>query len=53
MHSDADLIKHNIVGAAGLLPTIEAIESGKDIALSNKETLVVAGEIVISRVNEK
>ena len=52
-HSDADLVVNNIVGAAGLLPTIEAIESGKDIALSNKETLVVAGEIVISRVYEK
>ncbi|MBL7959203.1 1-deoxy-D-xylulose-5-phosphate reductoisomerase [bacterium] len=35
-----------IVGFAGLLPTIEAIKAGKDIALANKETLVVAGEIV-------
>lgn len=37
-----------VVGYAGLLPTIKAIEAGKNIALSNKETLVVAGEIIMS-----
>ena len=36
-----------MVGYAGLLPTINAIESGKHIALANKETLVVAGEIIM------
>lgn len=42
-----------MVGAAGLLPTIAAIETGKDIALANKETLVVAGEIVMRLAAEK
>jgi len=42
-----------IVGAAGLEPIIHAIESGKDIALANKETLVMAGELVIKKAFEK
>jgi 1-deoxy-D-xylulose-5-phosphate reductoisomerase len=37
------------VGAAGLMPTLAAIEAGKDIALANKETLVMAGEIVMQK----
>lgn len=37
-----------MVGYAGLLPTINAIKAGKDIALANKETLVVAGELITS-----
>ncbi|NUM80571.1 1-deoxy-D-xylulose-5-phosphate reductoisomerase [bacterium] len=41
-----DMMVGAIVGSAGLLPTIEAIKAGKNIALANKETLVVAGEIV-------
>ena len=39
-----DLVLTALVGYAGLLPTIKAIESGKPIALANKETLVVAGD---------
>jgi len=39
-----------IVGAAGLLPTLAAIEAGKDIALANKETLVMAGKLVMAAV---
>jgi 1-deoxy-D-xylulose-5-phosphate reductoisomerase len=39
-----------IVGAAGLLPTLAAIKAGKDIGLANKETLVMAGKIVIDAV---
>jgi 1-deoxy-D-xylulose-5-phosphate reductoisomerase len=39
-----------VVGAAGLLPTIAAIEAGKDIGLANKETLVVAGRLVMEKV---
>ena len=39
-----------VVGAAGLLPTIGAIEAGKDIGLANKETLVVAGRLVMDKV---
>jgi len=42
-----NVVLNAIVGAAGLRPTIKAIENGKDIALANKETLVVAGELVM------
>jgi len=45
-HSDADTVVSAIVGAAGLLPTLRAIEKGKRIALANKETLVIAGELM-------
>jgi 1-deoxy-D-xylulose-5-phosphate reductoisomerase len=45
-HSDYDIVVGAMVGFSGLLPTIEAIKKGKRIALANKETLVVAGEIV-------
>ena len=41
-----------IVGAAGLLPTLAAIRAGKDIGLANKETLVMAGKIVMEAVKE-
>jgi len=43
---EAQLVVSAIVGAAGLLPTMRAIESRKNIALANKESMVVAGEIV-------
>lgn len=42
----ADLVLTAMVGSAGLKPTIAAIEAGKDIALANKETLVVAGDLI-------
>lgn len=45
----ADMVVSAMVGAAGLLPTLRAIEAGKDIALANKETLVMAGELVMRR----
>ena len=48
-----DLVLTALVGYAGLQPTLRAIESGKPIALANKETLVVAGEIVTARAREK
>ena len=51
--SDADLVVSAMVGAAGLLPTLKAIEAGKDIALANKETLVMAGKIVLQRAAER
>ncbi|MEA2013843.1 MAG: 1-deoxy-D-xylulose-5-phosphate reductoisomerase [Thermodesulfobacteriota bacterium] len=44
-----DMVVSAISGAAGLSPTIEAIDAGKDIALANKETMVMAGELVIDR----
>ena len=43
-----DVVLTAIVGSAGLKPTIAAIEAGKDIALANKETLVVAGDLITS-----
>ena len=49
----ADLTLSAIVGAAGLLPTLAAIEAGKDIGLANKETLVMAGAIVMGAVARK
>jgi 1-deoxy-D-xylulose-5-phosphate reductoisomerase len=51
--SSADLTLSAIVGAAGLLPTLAAIEAGKDIGLANKETLVMAGSIVMTAVMKK
>ena len=45
-HADIDVVVAAMVGYAGLRPTMEAIRSGKTIALANKETLVVAGEII-------
>jgi len=44
--TDYDIFVGAMVGSAGLLPTIEAIKRGKTIALANKETLVVAGELI-------
>lgn len=48
--AEADFTVSAIVGAAGLLPTLAAIEAGKDIGLANKETLVMAGRIVMAAV---
>ena len=47
---DVDLVLNAIVGAAGIMPTLAAIEAGKDIALANKETLVAAGSVVTAAV---
>lgn len=46
-HDAVDMVLTALVGAAGLEPTITAIKAGKDIALANKETLVIAGELVM------
>ena len=48
-----DMVLTALVGFAGLFPTIKALEEGKDIALANKETLVVAGEIITSLAKRK
>ena len=48
-----DIVLVALVGYAGLKPTIKAIEAGKNIALANKETLVVAGELVTNLAKEK
>lgn len=48
-----DLMLAGIVGFAGLKPTLQAVELGKPVALANKETLVVAGDIVMRKAIEK
>jgi 1-deoxy-D-xylulose-5-phosphate reductoisomerase len=45
-YGDAEVVVTGIVGCAGLLPTIAAIQAGKDIALANKETLIAGGPVV-------
>jgi 1-deoxy-D-xylulose-5-phosphate reductoisomerase len=50
---DVDMVVSAIVGSAGLTPTMAAMDAGKDIALANKETLVVAGSLVMEKVREK
>ncbi len=50
---DYDILLTAIVGMIGIRPTIEAINSGKDIALANKETLVTAGHIIMPLAKEK
>jgi 1-deoxy-D-xylulose-5-phosphate reductoisomerase len=49
----ADIVISAISGSAGLVPTLAAIEAGKDVALANKETMVLAGEIVTGRAQKK
>jgi 1-deoxy-D-xylulose-5-phosphate reductoisomerase len=53
VHPDADTVLTSVVGIAGLLPTMTAIEAGKHIALSNKETLVTAGALVMEAAKRK
>jgi len=48
-----DVVLTSVVGNIGLLPTIEAIKAGKDVALANKETLVTAGSIIMPLAKEK
>jgi 1-deoxy-D-xylulose-5-phosphate reductoisomerase len=47
---EAELVVSAIAGSAGLLPTLNAIRSGKDIAIANKEPLVMAGELLIKEM---
>ncbi len=49
-HPDVDLVLNALVGAAGLRATIRTLDSGKRLALANKESLVVGGELVTGRV---
>ncbi len=49
-HPDVDMFVSAAVGAVGLVPTLRGIEAGKDVALANKETLVIAGEIMTRAV---
>ena len=47
---DVDIVVNAVVGAAGLVPTMAALEAGKRCALANKESLVAAGEVVLAAV---
>ncbi len=48
-----DIVLNSIVGIAGLKPTLAALDSGKNIALANKETLVTGGELVMKKARDK
>ena len=52
-YQSVDMVVASFVGASGLMPTLAAIEAGKNIALANKETLVMAGEIVVKMAAKK
>lgn len=49
---DTELVINALVGFSGLKPTIQAIKGGKDVALANKESLVVAGELIYSMLEK-
>lgn len=51
-YSDSDVVLTALMGSVGLKPTIAAIKAGKNIALANKETLVVAGELITQLATE-
>lgn len=53
IEESCDTVVNSIVGVAGLLPTLEAIKAGKNIALANKETLVAGGSIVMKNVKDR
>ncbi|MFC3033919.1 1-deoxy-D-xylulose-5-phosphate reductoisomerase [Pseudoalteromonas fenneropenaei] len=49
-HPEADIVMAAIVGAAGLLPTLSAVEAGKKVLLANKEALVMSGQLFMDKV---
>ena len=51
-HSEIDVVVSGVVGSAGLLPAIHALRAGKNLALANKETLVIAGELVLKEAEK-
>ena len=51
--SESSVTVNSIIGEAGLLPTLAVIDSGKRLALANKESLVIAGSIVMQRAKER
>ncbi len=53
MLSKGETVVNSIIGEAGLAPTLAVIDSGKRLALANKESLVIAGDIVMSRAEER
>lgn len=52
-YNDSDIVITSMVGIIGLVPTLAAIEAGKDIALANKETLVCAGQLIMKLAEQK
>jgi 1-deoxy-D-xylulose-5-phosphate reductoisomerase len=50
---DVDLVINALVGSVGLVPSFVAIESGKNLAIANKETLVMAGDLLIQKAEER
>ncbi len=52
-YQEAQMVVSALVGSSGLLPLLSAIEQGKEIALANKEALVMAGELIIRKAREK
>ena len=52
-NDNAETVVNSIIGEAGLLPTLSVIDRGARLALANKESLVVAGDIVMSRARER
>ena len=52
-NSDSEVVINSILGEAGLMPTLAVIDSGKRLALANKESLVIAGDIVMARARER
>ncbi|KEZ18850.1 1-deoxy-D-xylulose-5-phosphate reductoisomerase [Glaesserella parasuis] len=51
-HSEVDMVMAAIVGAAGLLPTLSAVQAGKKVLLANKESLVTCGQIFIDEARK-
>ena len=49
---DIDLVMNGLVGSAGMEPTINALKAGVDVALSNKESMVMAGDLINNTMNE-
>jgi 1-deoxy-D-xylulose-5-phosphate reductoisomerase len=52
-HPDAAMVVAAAVGAVGLVPTYRALQAGKDVALANKETLVMAGELMVAQARAR
>ena len=53
IHNRNELVVNAVVGMAGLIPTLSAIDAGKSVALANKETLVAGGDLVMQRAEEQ
>jgi len=52
-HPEAEMVVSALVGSVGLLPTLAAVKAGKNLALANKESLVMAGEILMEEIKKK